>query len=78
MSEQFSGKVELDIRDSTADWDAFLTRKARPGSPNVLVVLFDDTGQAAWSPYGGRINMPTLDRLAANGLTGRNHQLLWS
>ena len=23
---------------------------------------------AAWSPYGGRINMPTLDRLAANGL----------
>jgi arylsulfatase len=35
----------------------------------VLVVLFDDTGQAAWSPYGGRINMPTLDRLAANGLT---------
>ncbi len=25
--------------------------------------------QAAWSPYGGRIDMPTMDRLAANGLT---------
>ena len=24
---------------------------------------------AAWSPYGGRINMPTLDKLAADGLT---------
>ena len=35
----------------------------------MLVVLYDDTGQAAWSPYGGRINMPTMDRLAANGLT---------
>jgi len=35
----------------------------------VLVVLYDDTGQAAWSPYGGRITMPTMDRLAANGLT---------
>ena len=39
------------------------------GAPNVLVVLYDDTGQAAWSPYGGRIDMPTMDRLAANGLT---------
>jgi arylsulfatase A-like enzyme len=38
-------------------------------SPNVLVVLYDDTGQAGWSPYGGRISMPTMDRLAANGLT---------
>ena len=35
----------------------------------MLVVLYDDTGQAAWSPYGGRINMPTMDRLAADGLT---------
>ena len=35
----------------------------------MLVVLYDDTGQAAWSPYGGRINMPTMDRLATNGLT---------
>jgi arylsulfatase A-like enzyme len=32
------------------------------------VILYDDTGLAAWSPYGGRINMPTLDRLARNGL----------
>jgi arylsulfatase len=34
-----------------------------------LFILYDDTGLAGWSPYGGRINMPTLDRLAANGLT---------
>jgi arylsulfatase len=34
----------------------------------VLIVLYDDTGQAAWAPFGGKINMPTLERLASNGL----------
>lgn len=39
------------------------------GAPNVLIILYDNTGLAAWSPYGGRIEMPTLQRLADNGLT---------
>ena len=42
--------------------------KAPEGAPNVLIVLYDDTGLAAWSPFGGRINMPTLQKLADNGL----------
>src|SRR4051812_41377213 len=66
--QQFSGVIELDVRDSTPDWAPFVAPTAPQGSPNVLVVLYDDTGLAAWSPYGGRINMPTLDRLAAGGL----------
>ena len=33
-----------------------------------MIVLYDDTGLAAWSPFGGRINMPTLQKLADNGL----------
>jgi arylsulfatase A-like enzyme len=65
----FEGTIKLDIRDSVPDWSAFTSEPAAEGSPNVLVVLYDDTGLAAWSPYGGRINMPTMDRLAANGLT---------
>jgi len=69
MAIQFNGKIALDIRDSTPDWDAFLDRKAPKDAPNVLVILYDDTGCAAWSTYGGRINMPTLDRLASQGLT---------
>jgi arylsulfatase A-like enzyme len=69
MARPFKGKIELDIRDSTPDWDAYLADKAPEDAPNVLVVLYDDTGCAAWSPYGGRIEMPTMDRLAANGLT---------
>ena len=65
----FKGTIDLDVRNSQPDWDAFLYKKAPKDAPNVLVILYDDTGCAAWSPYGGRINMPTLDRLAANGLT---------
>jgi arylsulfatase len=69
LTKKFEGKIELDVRDSVSDWDAFLSEKAPAGAPNVLVILFDDTGQAAWSPYGGRISMPTMDRLAQGGLT---------
>ncbi|SFR68995.1 arylsulfatase [Agromyces sp. CF514] len=69
MVREFKGEIKLDVRDSTADWDAFLSEKAPAGAPNVLVVLYDDTGTAAWSPYGGRIDMPTMDRLAKGGLT---------
>lgn len=60
MARKFAGRIELDIRDSKPDWDAFLAPKAPKGAPNVLVVLYDDTGMAAWSPYGGRIQMPVL------------------
>jgi arylsulfatase A-like enzyme len=69
MPRPFKGTIDLDIRNSKPDWDAFLDAKAPKDAPNVLVILYDDTGQAAWSPYGGRISMPTLDRLAKNGLT---------
>jgi arylsulfatase A-like enzyme len=69
MTKQFKGDVKLDVRDSTPDWGPFLDEKAPEGSPNVLIVLYDDTGLAAWSPFGGRIEMPTMQRLADDGLT---------
>jgi hypothetical protein len=69
MPREFRGEIKLDVRDSKADWSAFLSDRAPAGAPNVLVVLYDDTGLAAWSPFGGAIQMPTLQRLADNGLT---------
>jgi len=65
----FKGVIKLDVRDSKPDWGPYLPPKAPEGAPNVLFILYDDTGLAAWSPFGGRINMPTLQRLADNGLT---------
>src|SRR4030095_8323386 len=56
----FKGVIKLDIRDSKPDWGPFTLAKGPEGAPNVLVVLYDDTGLAAWSPFGGGINMPTV------------------
>ncbi|WP_134322123.1 arylsulfatase [Cumulibacter soli] len=69
MAKEFQGTIKLDVRDSVPDWGPFELTRAKEGAPNILVILYDDTGMASWSPYGGRINMPTLDRLAQNGLT---------
>jgi arylsulfatase A-like enzyme len=65
----FNGIMKLDVRESTPDWKPFMLKKAPEGAPNILFILYDDTGLGAWSPYGGAINMPTLNKLAANGLT---------
>ncbi len=67
-NELFKGVIKLDVRDSKADWTPFELKRAPEGAPNILVVLYDDTGLAAWSPFGGKINMPTLQKLADNGL----------
>ena len=68
MPRPFQGDIQLDVRDSRPDFEAFLGTRAPKGAPNVLVVLYDDTGLAAWSPFGGRIDMPTLEKLAGRGL----------
>ncbi len=68
MSKQFKGVIKVDVRDSKADWGPYEQPKAPEGAPNVLIVLYDDTGLAAWSPFGGKINMPTLQKLADKGL----------
>jgi len=67
-TKAFKGVIKLDVRDSVPDWGPYTPKKAPEGSPNILFVLYDDTGLAAWSSFGGRINMPTLDKLAENGL----------
>ena len=41
---------------------------APDGAPNVLLILIDDLGFGATSPFGGPITTPTLDRLAQAGL----------
>jgi arylsulfatase A-like enzyme len=68
MAKDFKGIINVDVRDSIPDWDAFAAPTAPDGAPNVLVILYDDTGLAAWSPFGGGIAMPTLQKLADNGL----------
>src|SRR5262245_45791160 len=68
MSKPFKGVINIDVRDSTPDWAPYEQPKAPDGAPNVLVIVWDDTGFGALSPYGGPIECPTMDRLAAKGL----------
>ncbi len=42
--------------------------QAPKGAPNVVIVLIDDMGFGATSTFGGPINMPVFDRMAAEGL----------
>ena len=46
--------------------------RAVDGSPNVVVVLWDDVGFGQLSPFGGLCETPTLDRIAARGLRYTN------
>ncbi len=38
------------------------------GRPNVVLIMADDMGYSDLGCYGGEIETPNLDRLAANGL----------
>ncbi|MEY4173913.1 MAG: hypothetical protein RI900_1078 [Actinomycetota bacterium] len=41
---------------------------APQGAPNVLLILLDDVGFGSCGPFGGPVPMPTLERVAAQGL----------
>ncbi|MBV8551350.1 MAG: arylsulfatase [Acidobacteriaceae bacterium] len=72
MSKPFKGVLNLDVRDSTPDWEPYLPPSAPAGSPNVLFLVIDDTGIAAWDTFGGMIEMPNLNRIAKLGLKYSN------
>ena len=58
--------TEVDVRKATPP-PRFEVR-APAKAPNVLIVLIDDMGFGQSSAFGGPIHMPTVERLANNGL----------
>jgi arylsulfatase len=58
------------LDESSPAWPA--PKRAPEGSPNVVVILWDDVGFGQFSPFGGLCETPTLDRLADNGLRYAN------
>ncbi len=60
------GKIGKTIAESEPWWPT--PPAPRPGSPNILVVLFDDVGFSDFGCYGSPIATPTIDALAAEGL----------
>ena len=68
MATEFNGRIELDIRDSEADWGPYAAPTAPEGAPNVLYLVWDDTGIATWDCFGGLVEMPTMSRIAERGV----------
>jgi arylsulfatase A-like enzyme len=70
--QKWSGRVEVDIRDSEPDWTPFLQPQAPDGAPNVLMIVWDDVGYGAMDVFGGPIETPTMRRIADSGLRYSN------
>lgn len=61
-----TARIGRTIADSTPASPA--PRRPPAGAPNVLLVLLDDTGFAQLGCFGGDLDTPNFDRLAAGGL----------
>ena len=68
MTRDFKGTINVDIRDSVPDWAPFEPPKAPDGAPSVVYIVLDDVGFSAMSCYGGPIETPNIDRIAADGV----------
>ena len=66
----FPGVINRTVDESTPAWPEPL--RARPGTPNVLFIVLDDTGFGHLGCYGSPIKTPNLDALAADGLRYAN------
>jgi arylsulfatase len=62
------GASSYDAKDPDAKYPPIEPLRPPKGAPNVLIVLLDDVGFAASSVFGGPIDTPTAERLAAGGL----------
>ena len=63
---KFTGHIGTTYTDSQPDIPRMFA--APDGAPNVLIILLDDTGFGQTSTFGGPANMPTLQKLADEGL----------
>jgi arylsulfatase len=68
--QAFPGVIGRTFDVSKPAWPA--PNRARPGAPNVLFIVLDDTGFGHLGCYGSPIRTPNLDALAADGLRYNN------
>jgi arylsulfatase A-like enzyme len=62
----FPGVIGRTAEESSPAWPA--PARAKKGTPNVLMIVLDDTGFGNLGCYGSPIETPSLDGIAANGL----------
>src|SRR3954467_5341505 len=65
---QHVGLTTYDAKNPDTSFPPITPVRPPASAPNVLVVLLDDAGFGSSSTFGGPVNTPTFDRLAAGGL----------
>jgi arylsulfatase A-like enzyme len=69
-AQPYQGTIGRTLAESKEWWPEPV--KAPAGAPNVVWILLDDVGFGATNTFGGLIQTPTFDALAANGLRYTN------
>ncbi|MBI5315234.1 MAG: arylsulfatase [Nitrospirae bacterium] len=64
--QPFKGEVGRTTKDSKLDFPQEV--KAPKGAPNILLIMTDDVGFGATSPFGGPVPTPAFERVAQAGL----------
>src|SRR6476661_8611384 len=70
MSSEFKGFIGRTYEESKQWWPK--PTRAPDGAPNIAYIILDDVGYGWLSCYGGPINTPNIDKLAAGGLLYNN------
>lgn len=68
----FGGKIGNNYKESVPDFRPALPLDAPGGAPNIVVIVLDDVGYGQLGAYGGPIETPNIDKLAASGLAFTN------
>jgi arylsulfatase A-like enzyme len=64
----YAGLITYDAKDPASSFPPIQPLRPPEGAPNALIILIDDVGFGASSAFGGPVDTPTFERLAANGL----------
>ena len=68
MTTPFRGLVNMDMRDSVPDWAPYEQPKAPPARRTWSTSCSTTSASPALGCYGGLIDTPNIDRIAARGL----------
>jgi len=68
--QEFEGKIAKSYEDSEEWWPS--SPKPPAGTPNVVILLLDDTGFGHLSSFGGLCETPNIDKLADDGVRYNN------
>ena len=60
--EEFKGVIGRTYAESTPWWSK--PKRTVKDSPNIITILFDDTGFGHFGCYGSPIETPNIDKLA--------------